>query len=32
MSTNDIKTSISSDESRNLELEKTTNEQKDEIH
>lgn len=32
MTTNDIKTLISSDELRNLELEKTTNELKDEIY
>lgn len=32
MTTNDIKTLISSDESRTLELKKTTGKLKDEIH
>lgn len=32
ITTNDIKTLIASDESRTLELKKTTNEQKDKIH
>lgn len=32
MPTNDIKTLISSDESRTLELKKTTGEQKDGMH